>query len=168
MRFLGLLAACLFLLFGAAAFASAAGSAPAQPTSNQKFGVGAPPAPAALMPAEYSPLRPGVEVVQLSGTHPDTVQRLWIASICAVLAASAFDAATSWGKQESNPLLTSRDGSFGARGLAIKVGIAGAVIVPQWLLRNHKQLRKGFILENFADTAVFTAAGVHNLGVPGH
>ncbi|MGH9584111.1 MAG: hypothetical protein ACRD4O_14380 [Bryobacteraceae bacterium] len=111
------------------------------------------------------PLR--ITVVQLPDSPPDTVQRLWMGSICAVLAASAFDAASSWGKREANPLLASSNGNFGARGLAMKGGIAAAVLAPQWWFRKHKQLRTAFILANFADAAVFTAVSAHNLGVSG-
>ncbi|HEX7363119.1 MAG TPA: hypothetical protein VF283_21735 [Bryobacteraceae bacterium] len=121
-------------------------------------------APAGLNPSfETGP--PGVAVIQLPNARPDTVQRLWIGSICAMVAASAFDAASSWGKQEANPLLASRDRTFGGRGLAIKAAIAGAVLLPQILLHKHKRLRKSFMFANFADAAVFTAVSIHNLGI---
>lgn len=157
MRCFGMTGAATFLLLGLPAFCPAAKPVPGQIASDTQPGV--------TMPAAYSPLRPRVEVVQITDTHPDTIQRIWIGSICAALAASAVDAATSWGKQESNPLLASQDGTFGTRGLAIKAGIAGALLLPQWLLRRHKQLRTGFIVGNFADAAVFTAAAIHNAGI---
>lgn len=129
----------------------------------------APPTGSAFDPSlESAAGPPRITVTRMPDSQSDTVKRIWIESICAVLAASAFDAATSWGKQESNPLLSSPDGTFGARGLAIKASIAGAVLIPQLLLRRHKEFRKSFIVANFADAAVFMGASIHNLGVSGN
>lgn len=157
MRFPGLPYLAVFLLLALPALCPAAGAVPGELASDAQ--------PPVAVPAAYSPLRPRIEVVQVHDRPADTVQRIWIGSVCAALAASAADAASSWGKQESNPLLASPDGTFGARGLAIKAGIAGALLLPQWLLRRHKQLRTGFIAGNFADAAVFSAAAIHNAGI---
>ncbi len=123
-------------------------------------------APAGLNPSFQSITGPPrVTVIQIPDARPGAGQRLWIGSICAMVAASAFDAASSWGKQEANPLLASPDRTFGGRGLAIKAAIAGAVLLPQILLHKHKRFRKTFIVANFADAAVFTAVSIHNLGI---
>jgi hypothetical protein len=90
---------------------------------------------------------------------------IWKVSIAALLAASAFDAASSMGKVEQNPLLRSSDGTFGGKGIAVKFGLMGAAITPQILLRNRKDLRKLFTGLNFGETAMFTAIGAHNMGI---
>jgi hypothetical protein len=95
----------------------------------------------------------------------DRSATLWKVSIATMLAASAFDAASSMGKSEQNPLLRSSDGTFGTKGVALKFGLVGASLVPQMIFRNRKDLRRLFTIINFGDTAMFTAIGVHNLGV---
>lgn len=100
-----------------------------------------------------------------SVSERDRGAALWKVSIAAMLAASAFDAASSMGKNEQNPLLRSSDGTFGTRGVAIKFGLMGASLAPQIIFRNRKDLRRLFTIINFGDTAMFTAIGVHNVGV---
>jgi hypothetical protein len=90
---------------------------------------------------------------------------IWKISIATMLAATAFDAYSSMGKTEQNPLLRSSDGTFGAKGIAVKTSLAGVSLVPQLIFRNRKDLRKIFTVINFADTAMFTAIGAHNLGI---
>lgn len=90
---------------------------------------------------------------------------VWKISIATMLAATAFDAASSWGKSEQNPLLRSSNGTFGAKGLAVKASLAGISLVPQLIFRNNMGLRKIFTIINFGDTAMFTAIGAHNLGI---
>jgi hypothetical protein len=90
---------------------------------------------------------------------------IWKISIASMLAASAWDAASSMGKVERNPLLASSDGTFGAKGIGIKFGLAGASLVPQLLLRNHKELRKVFAIANFVDAGIFAGVAAHNMGV---
>jgi hypothetical protein len=160
MRSLGVCGAVLPLLLAFSASSFAGGPAPGRLAAPDRVGAG-------LIPS-FESIRepPSVTVIQLPDSRPDAVQRVWIGSICAVVAASAFDAASSWGKQEANPVLASPNGTFGDRGLAIKAAIAGAVLVPQILLHKHKRFRKTFIIANFADAAVFTAVSVHNLGIP--
>ena len=65
-------------------------------------------------------------------------------------AGTGADAATSWHKSESNGLLASSDGTFGAKGLGIKAGLAGGLLLPQILFRKHKDLRTAFTVGNFA------------------
>ncbi|HEY7387951.1 MAG TPA: hypothetical protein VH640_05550 [Bryobacteraceae bacterium] len=105
------------------------------------------------------------DLASVDDRHSRTLNRLWIASMVAMAAASAMDAGTSWGKLESNSLLASPDGRFGVRGAGIKVGIAAGVIIPQILLRRHKDLRMAFSVGNFAQTAVFGGIAIHNLGI---
>lgn len=53
------------------------------------------------------------------------------------------DATSSWGCFESNPLLRSADGRFGAKGVAIKAGISGGGLLLAHLLhRKYPKLEK--------------------------
>jgi len=109
---------------------------------------------------------PKVEIAQVEDKSSSRGRYLWLGSICAVVGASAFDAATSWGKYEGNSFLASSDGRFGTKGIAIKAAIASAGLVPQLMLRRHRDLRTTFTVANFSEAAVFTGIAVHNLGVP--
>lgn len=114
---------------------------------------------------------PAVTVTNSIGTiedrHEKTMNRIWVASLFAMAAARGMDAASSWGKWEGNPLLASRDGTFGAKGMSIKAGIAAGVIVPEILLRKHKNLKPKFAIGNFAEAALFGGVAIHNIGIEG-
>ena len=90
---------------------------------------------------------------------------VWRLSMAAFATATALDAATSVGKYESNPLLRSADGKFGVKGMAIKGGLAGVVLVPQIAFQNHRELHSKFAIINFIETGFFAALAIHNLGV---
>jgi hypothetical protein len=90
---------------------------------------------------------------------------IWKISIATMLATSAWDAASSMGKVERNPLLASSDGTFGAKGIGVKFGLAGLSLAPQLLLRNHKELRKVFAIANFVDAGIFAGVAAHNMGI---
>ena len=108
-------------------------------------------------------------IAQIDGTPDRRSETIWKISMAAMLGATAIDAATSIGKNERNPLLRSSDGSFGGKGIAIKSSLAALCIVPQILLRNHREFRKPFIIANFVNTGIFTFAAAHNLGMsPAH
>ncbi len=93
------------------------------------------------------------------------LNRVWVASMFAAVAATGLDAATSWGKQEANGFLASSDGTFGAKALSIKAGFAAGLIAPQLLLRKHKNLKMAFAIGNFSEAAIFSAVSVHNLRI---
>jgi hypothetical protein len=134
-----------------------------------------------LRPAAVDPLPTGP--IQLSSTGELPFERplqparsvrsdadrrmttIWKMSIATMLAMSAWDAASSMGKVERNPLLASSDGTFGAKGVGIKFGLAGLSLAPQLLLRNHKELRKVFTIANFIDAGIFVGAAAHNMGI---
>lgn len=97
--------------------------------------------------------------------HERRLKYLWIASIFAMAAGTGADAATSWHKRESNGLLASSDGTFGAKGVAIKAGLAGGLLVPQILFRKHTDLRNAFTITNFAQAGIFTGVAIHNAGI---
>jgi hypothetical protein len=62
---------------------------------------------------------------------------LFRASQAALVASGAFAISTSWGGGESNPIMRSRDGRFGTRGLALSIGIRGG-----WLAGSEIAMRK--------------------------
>ena len=95
------------------------------------------------------------------------MDRIWVGSMVTMLAATSFDAGSSWGKREGNPLLASSNGTFGAKGLSIKMSLAAAVIVPEVLLRHHKDMKSKFAIANFAEAGLFTGVAIHNLGIAG-
>jgi hypothetical protein len=97
--------------------------------------------------------------------HERNMRRLWIASIAAMTVGTAADAITSWHKRESNSLLASSDGTFGAKGVTIKAGIASAVLVPQILFRKHRDWYLPFTAGNFVEAGIFAGAAVHNVNV---
>ena len=97
--------------------------------------------------------------------HERNVNRVWIASMLAVAASTSMDAATSFGKHEGNSTLASADGTFGARGVAIKAGMLAAVIVPELAFCHHKNLKSKFAIGNFIEAGTFTGVSIHNLGV---
>lgn len=99
--------------------------------------------------------------------HDRFVRRFWIASVFAMAAGTATDAVTSWGYRESNGVLASSNGSFGARGAGIKLGMVSALVVPQVLLHRHKDLRMKFAIGNLAEAGIFAGTSVHNLHVAG-
>jgi hypothetical protein len=116
-------------------------------------------------PASSSFLAPRISIANVEDRHEQRLKYLWIASIFAMAAGTGADAATSWHKRESNGLLASSDGTFGAKGLGIKAGIAGGLLLPQILFHKHKDLRSAFTVGNFAQAGVFTGIAIHNAGI---
>lgn len=89
---------------------------------------------------------------------------LWHVSVAAYSGAQAFDAASSLGRIEANPLMRSADGRFGTRGIAIKAGITGAVVLGQYLiLRRRPQARRALAVVNFGVAAGVGVVGARNL-----
>jgi hypothetical protein len=122
-----------------------------------------------LMPDAVT-LAPHVSVASVGNgaddLHERTMNRFWAASVAAAVTATTLDAATSWGKLESNSILASKSGTFGAKGTEIKAALAAALVIPQICLRKHKELRNAFILGNLGEAGLFSAAAVHNLSIP--
>ena len=58
-------------------------------------------------------------------------QKRWMWSALALTAASFADVHSSWGKVEANRLLRSSNGTFGAKGLGIKMGIVSSILIGQ-------------------------------------
>jgi hypothetical protein len=129
--------------------------------------------PGQIVPASNAILQPAAGFSSIAATrvdiqeqrHDRIVNRVWVGSMLAMVAATAMDAGTSVGKYEGNSLLASSNGTFGAKGISIKAGVAAGTIITEVLLRKHKDLRTKFAIGNFGETAFFAAVAVHNMGI---
>ena len=94
-------------------------------------------------------------------------KRHWAISAVALVAASALDAGSSWGRNEANPVLQQTGHSFGGRSIGIKLGITAIPLLLQHLAaRNNEGLYKPFALANYGGATFFTGVAVRNFGVP--
>ena len=88
---------------------------------------------------------------------------LWKSSVIALLASSAADMHSSFGRREMNPLLANSQGRFSGRGIAIKALITGGAIGAQWLLlRRNPEAQKHAAIANIGMASLFTSAAIHN------
>ena len=89
--------------------------------------------------------------------------KVYRASVAAVAAGSVADIATSLGagKGESNPLLASSNGRFGARGIEIKSAIVAASVLTGWLATRHHS-RAIPAIANCGMAGVYGAIALHN------
>jgi hypothetical protein len=94
--------------------------------------------------------------------QPNHWQTAWRISIATLLASTAADAYTSYGKHEANPLLRS-GGTFGVRGIALKGVGTAALIGGEALL--GKRHRKMSAIANFGMTGLYGGASWHNAQV---
>jgi hypothetical protein len=109
---------------------------------------------------------PKVSIANVVETpHEHTMRVLWLTSIAAMTAGTAADAYSSWHKQESNGILASSNGTFGAKGVALKAGIASGVLIPQIIFRHRRDWHLAFAVSNFAEAGIFAGATAHNLAV---
>jgi hypothetical protein len=95
--------------------------------------------------------------------------RLWRSSVIALAAANALDIHSSWGKHELNRALASADGTFGARGTAVKLGFQGGLMGLEYLLvrrRSSPRLLKALTVVNFAAGSVIASTALHNYTIP--
>ncbi|WP_031500079.1 hypothetical protein [Bryobacter aggregatus] len=93
-------------------------------------------------------------------------QKRWIWSAVALTAASFADVQSSWGKMESNPMLRSSNGTFGAKGMGIKLGIVGGILASQTILVNRAPaFAKPLTYANFGLTAVKVGIAVRNSSI---
>lgn len=89
----------------------------------------------------------------------------WWASVGAMIAASALDAHSSWGRQELNPILAGQNGQFGGRAVAIKAGLVAGVAAAQFfLLRNNPEAEKYVSVGNFGMAGVLAGVAMRNYG----
>jgi hypothetical protein len=110
--------------------------------------------------------RAAVEPEKMTDGHAGTrSERLWKLSLAGLAAANAADIGSSWGKRELNGALRSADGSFGARGAALKLSFQGALVGSELLLlRNDRRAsrRRMAAWINVAAGAVIAGVAIHN------
>jgi len=98
---------------------------------------------------------------------PMAVERArWYKSLAALGAAHTADIASSWGHYEANPLLTSADGKFGAKGTAIKAGAMGGVALAEYLLaKKYPQITKYFKYLNYGQAVPLAVVAGRNFSM---
>ena len=80
-----------------------------------------------------------------------------------LVGASMFDASSSVGKPELNPLLAQR-GTFTAGSAGIKMGAVSASLLAQyWFEKRHPESVRLFAIGNAATAGILTGAAIHNL-----
>jgi hypothetical protein len=90
-------------------------------------------------------------------------RRWWLASVAALVAAHASDVASSYGRQEANPLLRTGSGRFGAGSMGIKMGIVGGVVALQCLaLGKAPEAHRNVAITNFAGSGAMGALAARN------
>ncbi len=112
-----------------------------------------------------APVMPKQNIAYVETSHEKHIRALWLTSIAAMTAGSAADAFSSWHKQEANGLLASSNGTFGAKGVAVKAGIGAAVLVPQIIFRKRRDWHTAFAVSNFAEAGIYAGVTAHNLTV---
>ena len=104
--------------------------------------------------------------VASAADRPGRWRALWHASEALLVAGNTADAATSWGKYETNPML--RTGSrFSYGSLAIKLGmVTGTIAVQHYVVRKSPNQVRYFAPANLAAAVAFGAIAAHNTTVP--
>jgi len=88
-------------------------------------------------------------------------RRVWRATEAALVAGTAADAASSFGRRELDPVLGR--GTYGARQAVLEFGITGAMLAAQELAVRHKPFfAKRLAFVNLFRTGLFTGFTVHN------
>ena len=94
---------------------------------------------------------------------------LYRASLAAFAAGNALDAHSSWGQRELNPFAASADGRYGARGLSLKIGCTGGIVLMQAAIIHflppgnaRNAARLAFTKFNFAAAGAFGGLAVRN------
>ncbi len=99
----------------------------------------------------------------LALTLPAKAADALLASQLSVATASLADVASSWGRQEANPLLGR--GTFGARQFVEKEALTGvALSLQRPLLRRWPRLRREFVVLNWVTVGLLTGGAVYNWG----
>lgn len=104
-------------------------------------------------------------VILLALSLPLSAAPRWLYRVSQVAAVSGhtLDAASSWGYQEGNPLMRSRDGRFGRRGLALGLGIRGAWLVGGELIARRRPKLRGFVaVANFGQAGISSVSAARN------
>jgi hypothetical protein len=94
--------------------------------------------------------------------------KLWRVSLAALGGATAADMASSFGKQEVNPLMEAGGGRFSAQSVALKASLTGAAMFIQWrIVRKSSRAQPYAGAANLALAGVLAGAAAHNMRTPG-
>ena len=104
--------------------------------------------------------------VASAAEHPFRWRAVWRVSQALLVAGNAADIASSWGKDEANPLLhTGAQFSYGSMG--IKLGmLTGSLVAQHFIARKSPNQIPYFAAANFAVAGVLGMVAWHNTGVP--
>jgi len=92
-------------------------------------------------------------------------RKVWKISLVVMTSANFADAASSYGKAETNPILAS-NGQFGRKTLALKVGIVAGLTIAEIVLHHKRpEVERVAALLNFAVAGSFSAAAIHNINI---
>ena len=91
---------------------------------------------------------------------------VWRVSQAMLAGANAADAASSWGKNEANPLVKAGQ-TFSYGSLAIKLGaLGGGMVAQHYILRRSPNKAPLFATANLAAAALLGVVARHNMDVP--
>ena len=87
-------------------------------------------------------------------------------SIAAALAGNIADVASSWSKQEANPVVAGGGSQFGVTSIAIKSGfVATSLVIQHLALRHRPDLYKKLAWLNFGTAGVLGGVAHYNSGL---
>jgi hypothetical protein len=91
---------------------------------------------------------------------------VWRVSQALLVAGNTADIASSWGKDEANPLLrTGTQFSYGS--MAIKLGMmTGCLVAQHYIARRYPNQIPYFASANLAVAGLLSIVAAHNTGVP--
>ena len=98
--------------------------------------------------------------------RPSRWRVVWHVSQAMLAGADAADAASSWGKNEANPLVRAGP-RFSYGSLAIKMGaLTGGMVAQHYILRKAPNQTPLFASANLAAAAMLGVVAEHNMHVP--
>lgn len=97
----------------------------------------------------------------LLASEDQAAKRGWRRSVLVLLAAQTADVASSYGAGEANPILRSSNGTFGRRGLTVKVGTVVGILLLQALVPKA-QASRAVRLTNYGVSVWLGANSVRN------
>jgi hypothetical protein len=98
--------------------------------------------------------------------RPSRWRAAWRMSQALLVGADAADAASSWGKNEGNPLLRAGP-RFSYGSLAIKLGaLTGGLLAQHYIVRSAPDRTALFASANLAGAALLGVVAAHNMQVP--
>jgi len=100
---------------------------------------------------------------------PKSYINFWRISVTALGAANAMDIHSSWGKHELNSTLAGANGTFGAQGALIKLGLQGSLIGIEYLITRHHPSAKTYRalgIVNFGAATGIAGVAAHNYSIP--